>query len=312
MLRFRTRSKTGRVLAVLLLAASAAAAQTSAEAAEAFDRGVKHFERAEYELAARAFARADQLVPERNALKNAIAAARKAGTHLLVAELAERAERRAASDPELAAQARAALAEASLKLARLELACAPEPCVIVLDDERVDAGTRYVLPGIHALRSTAEGGARTQERMQLAAGATYRIVLHPVAAGTDRIPAQISSGSARETRATVPDRASQRPLSPTPFWIGAGATVALAGVTAWSGFDALAAKRDLPANPTTAESDSVRSRVLRTDLLLAGSVLVGGLTAYAGFSLVDWGGGSASAQVTPTSGGAFASALVRF
>jgi hypothetical protein len=314
MLGPRTRSNTGRALVLLLLAATPAAGQSSAEAADAFDRGVKHFQRAEYELAARSFARADELVPAPNALKNAIAAARKAGAHLLVAELAERAERRAGSAPELAAQARAALAEASLKLARLELDCAPPPCVIVVDDERVETGTRFVLPGIHTLSSTAEGGARAEERMQLAAGATYRIVLHPVAGGAQPIPAQVSSSTARGAAQPAADRPAvdDRPLSPAVFWIGAAASLALAGVTTWSGLDALSAKRDLPKAPSPEQSDTVRAKVLRTDLLLAGTLLVGGLTAYAGFSLVDWRGGGASAVVAPLPGGAYASAVARF
>jgi hypothetical protein len=96
------------------------------------------------------------------------------------------------------------------------------------------------------------------------------------------------------------------------FWIGVGVSVTLAGATAFSGIDALGAKNDLGDDPTPAESDAVRAKVLRTDLLLLGTAVVGGLTAYAGLSLVEWNGGSARAALVPTDGGAFASVEARF
>jgi hypothetical protein len=46
--------------------------------------------------------------------------------------------------------------------------------------------------------------------------------------------------------------------------------------------------------------DAVRGRVRRTDILLAGSLLVGAATGYAGVALVDWNGGRGSAA--PRSG----------
>jgi hypothetical protein len=312
-LRHPRRTATAALFA-LALATSAATAQSPSvadQAAEAFDRGVKHFERAEYEAAAKAFARADELLPAANALKNGIAAARKAGAYLLVAELAARAEKRAASDPELAAQAREAVAEARQKLAWLELSCKPEPCSLTLDEEPIEAGKRFVLPGSHTLRASADGGAKAEERVSLAAGTTYTVTLHPVAQGAARIPAKVQKSD--PDGAPVEDQpAARKPLSPTVFWVGVGVSVALAGATAFSGLDALNAKNDLGDNPTSGESDDVHAKVLRTDLLLLGTAVVGGLTAYAGFSLVDWEGGSAKAAVVPTHGGAFASVEASF
>jgi hypothetical protein len=314
----RLRSVSVLIFGLLLSAQTAHAQDTRTEASSAFDRGVRHFENAEYELAAKAFARADELMPAPNALRNAIASARKAGSWLLVAELAERAERRAIESPDVAAQAREALAEAAPRLVRLELSCRPEPCVVQLDDERIGTGTRWALPGTHFLRATGESGAKDDETIQAAAGATYRIVLHPAAEGAAPIATEVSKARTAEGGSTpTEDRGgseseSGRPLSPTVFWIGVGASVALAGLTTWSGLDALSAKDELPAQPTTTQSDDVRSKVLRTDLLLAGTVLVGGLTTYAGFSLVDWGDGRASATIIPTAGGALASVEGRF
>lgn len=312
-LRHPRRTATAALFALVLATTGAVAQSPSVadQAAEAFDRGVKHFERAEYEAAAKAFARADELLPAANALKNAIAAARKAGAYLLVAELAARAEKRASSDPDLAAQAREAVAEARQKLAWLELACKPEPCSLTLDEQPIEAGKRFVLPGSHTLRATADGGAKAEERMSVAAGTTYTVTLHPVARGAAPIPAEVQK-SDPAAAPTGDQPAARKPLSPTVFWIGVGASVALAGITAYSGIDALSAKNDLGDNPTTDESDDVRAKVLRTDLLLLGTAVVGGLTAYAGLSLVDWTGGGAKAAVVPTRGGAFASVEASF
>lgn len=310
------RIRTISVLFVALAVAGPAGAQSRNvrdEAADAFDRGVKHFEAAEYELAARAFARADELMPAASALKNAIAAARKAGAYLLVTELHARAERRAVESPELAAQAREALAEARQRLAELNLSCKPAPCAITLDDERVEPGQRWVLPGSHSVRATAEGGARAEESLSLAPGAQYRIVLHPVAEGAAPIPTEVSRVGAASEKPAPEDRADDdRPLSPTVFWIGVAASAGLAAVTTWSGLDALSAKDDLPSQPTSAQSDDVRSKVTRTDLLLGGTLVVAGVTTYAGFALVDWDGGSARASVSPTTGGAMATLEGRF
>jgi hypothetical protein len=303
----------GAVLSLGFAAAPAAAQGPSIadQAAEAFDRGVKHFERAEYEAAAKAFARADGLLPAPNALKNGIAAARKAGAYLLVAELAARAEKRASQDPQLAAQAREALAEARQKLAWLDLNCKPEPCALTLDDAPIEVGSRFVLPGSHALRASADGGAHAEERVQLAAGTTYRITLHPVVQGAKPIPAQVAKTG--EPQSPAQDKpSSEKPLSPTVFFVGVGVTVVLAGATIWSGLDTLSSKNELGDDPSSSETDHVRSNVVRTDMLLLGTAVVGGLTAFAGLSLVEWDSGRARASVVPTDGGAFANVEARF
>src|SRR5262245_36216833 len=60
-------------------------------AAAAFDDAVAKFNRAEFAEAARRFLEADALAPNAGAITNAIAAARRANEHLLVARAAERA-----------------------------------------------------------------------------------------------------------------------------------------------------------------------------------------------------------------------------
>jgi hypothetical protein len=287
-------------------------AQEKTRAASLFDRGVARFNRADYEGAARDFLAADDAAPSADALDNAIASARHADDQLLVAEAAQRALAREPSQSPLAAKAREALAQAAPKLARVELDCDAPSCHTLVDAQPVAVGTRYLLPGTHTLSAVA-GDARATRRMNLEAGATYRVELDPVTpAPTPSSAPSAATTASRRAEAPRGERPT-KPLSPAVFYVGAGVTVVLAGLTTWSGLDALSANRALPARPTQNESDDVHARMHRTDALLAGAIVVGAATAYAGIELVDWGGGRhASAMLAPVRGGGILSAAGRF
>lgn len=303
-----------------------------AAAAEAFDEAVKHFEEADYEAAARAFLRADDLAPSTDALHNAIAAARKANDHLLVATAAERAIKRPKERQELVTEAREALALAARNLAQVDLNCAPAPCKLLVDGSPVPAGTRYVLPGAYSAVAVAEDGNRTEERLTLAAGVTYSVLVHASKAGESKEAAAVSThaidepvhDAPKETAAAsaVPGpqgpmhadstERSKKPFSPTIFYVGAGVTAVLVGLNVWSGVDAISAKNDLPPSPRTSDLDDVRSKELRSDVIFGSAVVVGAATIAAGILWVDWGGGGATAFVAPAPGGATAGARGRF
>ncbi len=288
-------------------ARAAPSAADKARAAAAYDQGVKHFDGAEYRQAALAFLKADSIVPSADALDNAIVAARKAGDYLLVVRAAQRAEARAPG-AKLAAEARAALAEAAPHLARVELGCDVAPCHLVLDTDPVSAGSRYLLPGTHSVDAVADK-ARAHRDLALDAGATYRVVLHPVAPATSAAAPQ---AALPQKRPAPPPDTSHPPLPPAAFYVGAAVTLGLAAAATWSGLDALSARRKLPPDYSTAQGDDVRSRMRRTDYLLGGAVVAGAVTAWMGISLVDWGGGKASAAILPTAHGAFGSVQGRF
>ncbi len=302
------------VLVLTVLAAGPAQAQPEKTAASAFDEGVELFEHARFAEAARAFLRADEAVPSSDALSNALSAARRANDHLLVAEIAQRAVRRDGTDPVLAARARRALAEASTKLAALDLACEPAPCALTLDGKAIRPGSTYVLPGNHAIAASGSDGGSAEESINLDAGARYHVVLHPVKPGNSARAADVSQSRSETPGAPKPepvaDRSDGRPLAPGWFYTGIAVTVVLAGATTWSGLDALSAKSDLPAKPTSSEVNDVRGKVRRTDILLTASALVGAATAYAGFELVHWNDTSVSGSAAP--GVAFVSAQGRF
>jgi hypothetical protein len=291
-----------------------------AAAARAFDDAVARFEQADYEGAARAFLRADDFAPSTDALHNAIAAARKANDHLLVVTAAERAISRPNERQELLTEAREALAVAARSLAQIDLNCTPAPCKLLVDDKPSDPGKRYMLPGAYSAVALSEDGNRTEERLTLAAGVSYSVVIHAVKKGEAAQAAAVSTRptdppaappeaehteerTRTEARADESPRATDKPLSPTVFYVGAGVTAVLIGLNIWSGVDTLSAKDNLPSPPTTADLDEVRAKETRSNVIFGSVLVVGGATALAGFLWVDWGGGSVTAGLAPTPGG---------
>jgi hypothetical protein len=296
-------------------------ASTKTKAAEHYDRGVDHFERAQYAAAVNEFLAADELVPSSDALSSAIAAARRSNDHLLVLRASQRAIGRESADPKLAAGARAALAEASRHLARIEASCEPAPCSLELDGSAIPAGTNYALPGTHTIVAKAEGREPSEERLAMAAGASYRVSLTlkstagapaPPVAPPDSKPGP-AAPTDQNPPVTSEHAQKDRPLPPVAFYAGAGVTGVLLILTTWSGIDTLSARDDLPERPTRDQIDDVEGRITRTDVLLATTVLVGAATGYAGIALVNWHGkGSARLGVAPAAGGFQAGITGRF
>jgi len=119
---------TARLLSTTPLFAEEAPPVSAAarrSAAQSYDRGVTQFDRGEYGAAAQSFLEADARAPSVDALRNALVAARKAKQAALVREAAERALAREKVAPELASEAREALAEAETWQAASAAAPAP-------------------------------------------------------------------------------------------------------------------------------------------------------------------------------------------
>lgn len=291
-------------------------------AADDFDVGVRHYADAQYEAAARAFLRADARMNASDAMFNALASAEKSGDHLLVVEVAQHALAREVVDPGLQSRARAALASSSRFLARVELSCAPEPCSLLLDEEPVDPGVRFVNPGTHrvAARSTAGEGERptTEKYGVLEPGASYVYRLHVADASeaqreTPQSPAPSSShGSTRLASSGAqpfPSDAKPRPDGDGPsrdVWLlGAGiaTTAVLTGATIASGVDAASAHATLSNVSTVDEVDAVREKIVRTDVLLACSITTALVTTVWAFAFADLRSGSSDVALASLEGG---------
>ncbi|HVJ16820.1 MAG TPA: hypothetical protein VM686_15375 [Polyangiaceae bacterium] len=271
---------------------------------------MKHFERARYADAARAFLEADKLLPNPDALTNAIVAGRKANEHLLVAIAAERVLSRSDSGERKQAQAREALAEASLQLARLDLSCSPAPCTLILDGASVPGGKRFVQPGV--VEIVAQGAdARRTERFKLAAGANYAIAikidepetspLMTTATATATAPPQPAAAPPSANPAPPPrepERSSEprKALPPGVFYAGVAATALAAGITTWSGLSAIDTYNAVPSRPTQDQVDDAQAEITRTDVLFAITLGLGAATALGGVFFVDWQGAGSEEQ----------------
>ncbi len=269
-------------------------------AAAAYDEGVRHFERAAYAEAARAFLEADSLLPSSDALKNAMVAARRANEHLMTAIAAEKMLARSDVGEALEAQAREALAEAAQQLARVELDCAPEPCAMAVNDRPVEKGTRFVLPGMYQL-SVEAAGRRKNELLKFSPGASY--VLHlklDAESDVKAVPAAPAGPARREPRAehdAASERTRDKPLPKGVFYAGVAATAVAAGLTTWSGISALDARDDMHDPPTQTEYDETEGRIRRTDIFFAIAVGLGLATAATGVFFVDWSSGKDGAAL---------------
>jgi hypothetical protein len=116
-----------------------------------------------------------------------------------------------------------------------------------------------------------------------------------------RAPSNRSNVVSRPER--EPSNEAKRPLPVGVFVAGAAGTTVLGALTIWSGLQATSARDKYDSDPAAYDPDEVRRLALRTDLLLAGTTVVGLATIAAGFWLVDWKGhGRATAIVTPKGG----------
>jgi hypothetical protein len=282
-----------------------------AKAAAAYDRGLRLFDAARYQEAARAFVEADQLVPNSEVLSSAMAAARKANEHLLVLEIAERALAREASDPKLAGAARAALSEAEAHLARVELGCEPAPCSLMIEGEQADGGRHYLLPGTHLFTATyAPPTERVDQRASLEAGSLYRISLvarraPPVQGEASRAPVRPVPNAAVQPQARLaPETPGRKPLKPWQLYAAGGVTIVLGGITVWSGLDALSRVDHYKATRASGDRSSARESIRRTDWLLVGTALAAAVSTFAAVRLVDFGPDKPTVSVVAAPAGA--------
>jgi hypothetical protein len=78
----------------------------------------------------------------------------------------------------------------------------------------------------------------------------------------------------------------------------------LAGITTWSGVNALSDVDHYKQTRRAPDRDDALGSVHRTDWLLAGTLVLAGATAYVGWRLVDFGSGSQAVSLCPAPGGA--------
>jgi hypothetical protein len=212
-----------------------------------------------------------------------------------------------ATDKELLARAERELRSAEQALARLTFKLSdPTREQVELDGKKLgkEASSEVTLdPGVHHVRVISGSSVVLDQELELAPGERFELRVGERSRRIDVVvvpPERPAPAAPPKPRPKVSVAGSGRTLSPVWFYSAAGVTIALTGVTVWSGLDTNEAladyERDLPkltrAQAEARVSDG-HARELRTNLLLAGSVLAAAGTAGLGIWLVDFGGAAA-------------------
>ena len=288
---------TGALAATASAVAQSASVSSSARARAAarFKQGEQAFKRLDYAAAADAFLDAYQLAPHPSALFNAARSLEKAGDSARAANLCARYLADAPADDKRRGDARALLSGLLPKLGRISARGGPEgrrpagtrgSVDLRLDGVAVEIDPTFVDPGDHVVSAEFDG-ERVERKVTVGAGSLVQVVLEPKQA-PDAAPRDEPSAPA-PARA-VDDAKSRKPLAPGWVYAGAGLTVALGGVTLWSGLDTKSARSAYDENPTPDGLDQGRDKQARTNLLLGLTAVTGLATAVVGLWLTDFSG----------------------
>lgn len=218
----------------------------------------------------------------------------------------------AEADKDLVSRAERERKDAERALSRVTFKLAdPSREQVELDGNRVqlDApGELGIDPGPHHVRVISGNAIVLDQDLELAPGERVELRVGERSRRIDVVVVPDAPPPKKQVAAPPPPAPPTRHrLSPVYFIAGAGATAVLTGITIWSGLDTKSAyrdyERDLPALSQADADERVRNghaRELRTNLLLAGSVVCAAGTAVLGVWFVDFSGGKrASVGVTP-------------
>lgn len=284
-------------------------------ASEEFAAGKEAYRDEEYVEAAEHFEAADDHAPSVNAVRAAMTSRQNAGQLDRAATLAALALMRHPEDMTLAGEAQRILDEAALTLHRVEVTC-DHPCSLVVGTSLVHgmAATNqivYLNPGEHDVRASwaKQYATQTQSVVAIAEGTDTIEFSRPepvepegedeLPPGVDEFGMDIDDGSGGE--ATARPEEDNKGLPRGLFVGGVVATVALGGVTVWSGLDTqnnpgpdevkeLCQDNPNYPDPTTCPAyETGQRKEVRTNVLIGATAAVGVATIIIG-AVTDWRG----------------------
>jgi len=267
---------------------------------EQFEIGTRAFEHSDFEAARRAFELALSLRPHPVIRYNvALCWARTGKPSKALLEL-DRVIADPATDKDLRERSEREHRSAEMAEAHLTFTLSnPQGDYLELDGARVAAGRREldVDPGAHHVRIISGASVVLDQDLDLAPGERVELRVGERSRRIDVVVVPEARPAQPARRAPLEPARAPRPLGPTWFFVGAGATAALTGLTIWSGIDTQHAfsnyQREL-STLTQSEADARvkegHSRELRTNLLLSGSILAAAGSALLAVWFVDFGG----------------------
>jgi hypothetical protein len=310
------------VLALSLSAGSVALAQDGSSeptpaqvrvAAEAFDKGREAYKAEEYVEAAEQFEKADNNAPSPAAIELAIRSRDKAGELDRAATLASLALKRHPEDQNLLRLAGDLAKRARPTLFELTATC-DEPCDLTVNGKLVHGAPDtqrllYVAPGALTVRAGWSDNRSDSKQVQAQAGGQAEVVFT-----APPVPAVQSTSKEPEPAAPPPIAANPQKdegapkssgWSPTVFYVGAGLTAVLGGITVWSGIDTVnnpgadRVKKECGELMQGEDCELYKqglSKQRRTNVLIGVTAGVGVGTALIGLLATDWSGGKASSE----------------
>jgi len=274
-------------------------------AAEAFDRGREAYKTEDYVEAAEQFESADANAPSAAALELAIRARDKAGQLDRSATLAALALARHPDDPNIQKIAPAIVERAKAELFELDLKC-DEACDVtvagkITPGRRATERTIFLISGTYAVRAGWSGDRSSSKSVEASKGqaGTLEFSAPAVVVAAAPVAAPVATAPVKPEEE---DQAASGKLPKTVFWIGAGLTAALGGVTLWSGIDTQNNPGpDRVRDACNAGSPDCQSlydegvgKQHRTNALLGATAGIGVATAVVGIFFTDWGGSKKS------------------
>jgi len=282
-----TKSWLAPVAAVLLAFAFArhADAEAPAErvkaAEESYRQGQQAAQRGEYLVAARAFARADQLVPNPLALQAALEVSLMADDAVLGMELVDRAARLEGSpdwQPGIAQAVDGARARFAGRVGKLKIVC--DGCNAVVDGIAFEVGREgWVGIGLHRV-DLAHKGRSARKEVDVVAGGVAVVEMPP--------PPRDAPRSEAPARASEPPPAETSGVSPVFFFVGLGLTLASgAGLTA-SAIDTKNKHEAFELDPTSVDLKEEGERAeVRTNVMIGVTGALGLATGILAI-VTDW------------------------
>lgn len=266
-----------------------------------FERGAQAFEKGDFAASATAFEAALAQRPHPVIRFNLALSWARLGRPSAAIEQLRLVQTDPATDKELRARAEREQKSAEQALSRVTFRLAdPTRERVELDGAPLDASTQAELaidPGVHHVRVISNSSVVLDQELELSPGERVELRVGERSRRIDVVVVPNTAAPTPKPAPPAPPAAAASRLPPGWFYAGVGATVVLSGATVWSGLDTNGAhddyERDLPQLTQTQADERVRdghARELRTNLLLAGSLVAGAGTAVLGIWFTDFSG----------------------
>jgi hypothetical protein len=300
-------------------------------AEKAFAAGREAYKVGAYAEAAENFERADANAPNDRVLELAITSRERAGHVDRAGTLAQLATTRHPDSERLLKLAEPLITKAKAEMVTVSVTCT-EPCALLQGTRMVhgDAAAERVVfltPGKHTIRATWSNERSESKAVDGAAGGQVSLAFTAPPIPEEPVEA-VGSGRGDVMR----DEGAKEPpsgLPPLVFFVGAGLTAAVGGVSIWSGIDTVnnpgkdRVREECAGQGTDcALYQEGKDKELRTNILFAATGVLGAATVVIGAFFTNWSGESTAsarpvktARVTPWVGvgdGAMAGATGRF